>query len=237
MSLRELAGLLRRQWSAIIVVFVLTVAIALDFKHTKPLYQDTGNVLFSAPGSTKSYASTVPIDTLIVTAYANVDYMTSPAASLQVRRAGGLGQYQFSLVNFYNQEYPDYSKPLATLRASSYSPVVAQGTFDAALRVIDQILEEQQSAAGTPVDHRITASLVGGSSGPVPQVGYPKRTLAGLGLLALVAAYFLASALDRHRGWRNVLRIARRIPAEPPNSTAALLRLGRTTDLSWHECG
>jgi hypothetical protein len=215
MSFPELAWLARRHWIVMIVVLLLTMAVGFNFRHTSPLYQSTGTIYFSASLPGQLSTSTVSGGNLIVTADVIVNSVMSPAGALQVRKAGGTGDYQFGLVNFYNEQYPNYGEPAATLQASSYDPAVAEHTFAAALAVIQQSLQAKQAAVGTAADALISASLVGGSSGPVPQSGYPKRTYAGLGLLAIIAGYSVATALDRHPGWRAALHIRARIPARP----------------------
>lgn len=200
MTIGELARMARRQWIAMLVVLVATAAVAIGFRHTKPLYQDHGTVAFSAPPAEAS-----AIDSLIITAFVIVERMNSSEGAQLVYRAGGGADYQFSLVNFYNEEYPDYSVPLATLVTTSYSPLAAQRTFDAALRALEQDVEDQQAVLRVPAGARINTDLVGSSSGPIAQKGSPIRTFAGLALLALVAAYFVGTLLDRHRGWGSLL--------------------------------
>jgi hypothetical protein len=214
MSLRALARLARRHWIAMIVILLLTMAVGFDFRHASPLYQSTGTILFSASLPGQSNPDQVSGGDLIVTADVVVRSVMSPAGQLQVGQAGGTSDYQFGLVNFYNQQYPSYQEPAALLQASSRDPAVAARTFAAALAVIQRNLRARQAANRTPAGDRITAALTGGSSGPVPQTGYPKRTYAGLLLLAIIAAYSVATALDRHPSWRMPVR-AHRIPAKP----------------------
>jgi hypothetical protein len=223
MSFSELARLAWRHWIVVIVVLLLTAAVGLDFRHSKPLYQSTGTITFSAslPGQQPT-TSTVSTDDLIITANVLVNSVMSPSGALQVRKAGGMGDYQLALVNSYNEQYPSYQDPAATLQASSGDPAVAESTFAAALVVIQRNLLARQAAVGTSADALISASLNGGASGPVPQSGYPKRTYAGLGLLAVIAAYCMATALDRHPRWRTVarvrcwIRVGRRSSAQHP---------------------
>jgi hypothetical protein len=213
MSLLDLARLARRHWIVMIVMLLLTMAVGFDFRHTSPLYQSTGTILFAVSLPGQSNPDRISGNDLIVTADVVATSVMSPAGALQVRQAGGTGDYNFALVNFYNQQYPSYQEPAAILQASSRDPAVAERTFTAALAVIQQSLQARQAAANTPPADRISASLTGGSSGPVPLTGYPKRTYAGLLLLAIIAAYSVAIALDRHPRWRAPARIRSRMPA------------------------
>ena len=222
MSIPELARLARRHWIAMLVVVIVTAAVGFGFRHTKPMYQDSGTVLFSPTPSLQRPG--VGAQTLIVTADLMVVWLNGPQGTRQVFQAGGTGSYQFALVNSYDEEYPVYSEPLATLSATSYNPAVAQRTFEAALHVVQQELLAQQAAHGVPFVNRFHAYLVGNSTGPVAMTGYPKRTYAGLILLALMAAYFTGTLLDRHPGWRSALRarFRKRGGPQPPSHRTPL---------------
>lgn len=214
MSIPELASLARRQWIVVLIVILVTVAFAYHFKRAVPLNQDSGNLLFSTTPSLQAgqhKQPTVSIDPLIITADVMVDWLNSPQGARRVVQDGGTGGYQFGLVNFYDQEYPQYLQPLATLNTTSYSPIVAQRTFAAAMRAVQQELQAQQRAQGVPSYARISAYLVGSSTGPVSLSGYPKRTYVGLLLLALMAAYFGAKLLDRKPRWAAQLQVGHRL--------------------------
>ena len=210
MSIPELARMFRRHWVAMLVILIVTGAVALGFRHTTPLSQDSGNVAFSvAPG----LATGLETDTLIITADAMVRWLNSPQGTSRVLQQGGTSDYQFGLVNFYDQEYPVYAVPMATLTTTSYNPAVAQRTFNAALHAIQQELQKQQAIAGVPRGTRVSASVVGNSTGPVTLGGSRKRTYAGLALLAFMAAYFTGRLLDRYPGWRKLLPPPLRTPS------------------------
>jgi hypothetical protein len=210
MSIPELARMFRRHWVAMLIVVIVTGAVALNFRHTTPLSQDSGNVAFSvAPG----LATGLETDTLIITADTMVRWLNGPQGASSVLRQGGTDDYQFGLVNFYDQEYPVYAVPMATLTTTSYDPAVAQRTFNAAFHAIQQKLQTQQLIAGVPRGARVSASVVGSSTGPVTLDGSHKRTYAGLALLALMVAYFTGRLLDRHPSWRALLRPSLRGPS------------------------
>ena len=205
-----LGGLVRRQWIAFALVLFVTLGVGVVFKRSAPLYQSTGTIVFSLPRSMQTAASPIGSDNLIVTADVVATAVSGPQGARQVRAAGGTGGYQFGLVNFYDQEYPNYAQPIASLQAFSYQPAVAQQTFIATLRVVQERLRQQQVDAGALPRAFITASLTGGSPQPIPQSGYPKRTYIGLLFLGIVAAYLLAATLDRHPSWGARLRVLTR---------------------------
>ncbi len=111
----------------------------------------------------------------------------SPQIEREVARAGGTAPYSLTLVNLYNQDYPDYSYPEATLSANSPSRASTHRTYLIAKRTLINVLASWQARAGAPRHHRIMAQVTD-DSGPVARTGSPKRALGGLVLLALVAA-------------------------------------------------
>lgn len=192
-------ALLARHWVATGLVFLAAMGVGLGLTHSTPLYASTATVAFGIPQAMQKAGTPISSDNLIIAADVLADTMSAPTVTRQVYgAAGGGGQYQFGLVNFYDQEYPSYSQPLATLQATSFRPDAARRTFEAAYRAMQQRLAAQQAAAGTlPADY-ITANLLRGSSQPIPQSGYPKRTYIGVLFLGLVSAYFAALILERN---------------------------------------
>jgi|GEM_PF-2380732 len=59
--------------------------------------------------------------------------------------AGGIGHYDLELINSYNQDYPDYNYPYATLTATSPDAAETHWTFVLATRMINQVLTRQQA--------------------------------------------------------------------------------------------
>ncbi len=206
MSISQLAALAGRHRIAMLGVLVVTAAVAVGFRHTAPLYQDSGTVLFST-GTSNPNAIGAHGDDLIITADLIANRLSTSAAASEIEQAGGTGQYQFGLVNFYNEQYPNYSQPVATLGTTSYNPTVAAATFRAALQVINRELRSQQVLRGVRGDDMITAQLINGSSGPIALIGSPKRVYGALALLAIIIAYFIARFLDKHPEWRRHMRL------------------------------
>jgi hypothetical protein len=87
----------------------------------------------------------------------------------------------------YNEEYPNFGVPLATLTAASPVPADARRTFVVAARVLGRILAARQEQAGVPPRKRVSARILG-DSGPIIQTGSRARVFGGLALLAAIAA-------------------------------------------------
>ena len=125
----------------------------------------------------------------------------SPQSQRLVQAAGGTGDYTVAPVNLYNQQYPDYGVPEATITTTASSPEAAHSTYVIVVRQINNYLAAMQ--ARVQPRNRIITDVVG-DSGPIIQTGSLKRSYGGLILLTLVAFFMLAIFLDRHPGliWR-----------------------------------
>jgi hypothetical protein len=198
MTVQEIAALVRRHLLAISMVIVVAAGVAYYFKHTPLTYVESGTVVFAAP---KTVAYPNPYTTLsgglTGTAGIMAIIVMSPQGQQQIRSAGGTASYDAELVNLYNLEYPNYSDPFVTVTATSTNPAEVHQTFDIAAQLLERTLQEKQARAGVPEVDRITTHIVG-DTGLVPERGSSKRTLAGLLVLAIVAAFSVASFFDRH---------------------------------------
>jgi hypothetical protein len=222
MTVGEIAALVRRHWIATGVVFVLAIAALYTVKTSQPGYQETSTVIFVAP---KSNNFPNPYDSdadapLITTDEIVVRELMSPQSLRLVQAAGGTGDFSIELVNLYNQEYPDYGVPDATITTQASSWTATHTTYLVVARQLTNRLAELQ--ARVKPRNRIVANIVG-DSGPIIQTGSPKRAYAGLILLTLVAFFMLAIFLDRHRlAWRPArtsrpMTLARRPQASRPS--------------------
>jgi len=223
MTVGEMAALVRRHWIAAAVVLVLAVAALHSIKSSPPGYQESSTVIFIAPTSNNfpnpyDSAGDAP---LITTDEIVVRAMMSPQSKQLVQAAGGTGDFTVAMVNLYNQEYPDYSVPNATITTQASSPEAAHRTYVIVARQLTNRLAEMQ--AKVQPHNRIVTNIVG-DSGPIIQIGSPKRVYAGLILLTLIAFFMLAIFLDRHPGlaWRPVrarraVTLARRPQASGPS--------------------
>jgi hypothetical protein len=203
------ADAIRKRLRLAVVVVVLTVAAGLgyDIKSTPPMYLESAAVIFSLPPSQNAPNAYVSFTrSLITSGDAMAKILTSPQTQRQIRAAGGAPDVNMALINLYNEDYPDYGEPLATLTAKSHSAAAAHHTFMVSARLLGRLLSARQAQAGVLPRDRITAQIVA-DTGPVAQAGSPKRAFAGLALLALVVAVMMCSMVDRLLRWNPVLSL------------------------------
>jgi hypothetical protein len=139
---------------------------------------------------------------LITTDAVSVESLMGSQARVLMRQAGGVANFNLSLANFDNQDFPDYSYPLATLTTQSASPAAAYRTFNAALKVLQHLVAGLQ--AHVPQPDRISLIVVG-ATGPLRQPGSLKRSLAAIVLLTLIGMGMLSNFLNRNRNWLRIL--------------------------------
>ncbi len=187
------------RWPSIlasIFIFILTCYAGAAIVRTPPLYVESATVLFAAPPRVNSpalYARQAV--SLISTGTAIRQVLMSPRARSRIS-AGGTNSYDFELVNLYNQDYPNFGYPEATLTASSPRPASTERTYKLAKRALIGILARTQRRSGAPRGHRVVAHITD-VSGVVERSGSAKRALAGLLVLAVVVERTVAGTLNR----------------------------------------
>ncbi len=148
MSLLDIAALMRRHVVAVMIVLVLAAVLGYELKHAKPLYNDSATVVFKTSGNPFAFGNG-----FLVTADLMARSMMSPQSEQRVRQAGGTVDYNVSLVNLYNIEYPYYSLPYAGISVTAPDPVDAARTFSAVMNVLANELKERQAGDGiSPVN-------------------------------------------------------------------------------------
>lgn len=173
--------------AAIVLIVIVTAGLGYDVLSVPPVYAESATVLFSLPAyetSANAYSWLAP--SLITTGAAFSQIAMGPQSQGQIRAMGGVGSYDLELINSYNQDYPDYNFPDATLTATSADAAETHWTFVVATRLLNQLLAKRQAQAGVPAGDRITARIIA-DSGTMVQTGSRKRALAGLMLLAVIA--------------------------------------------------
>jgi hypothetical protein len=196
MSQRARRRIVSPRLCAVAGVLILGAVTAVAVEHGPPTYLESALVILVArdtPGL-DSPGSTVG-GSLITTSATMVQSLTSSRSVSQIREAGGTSNYSLALVNFYNLDYPEYSYPFATLTATAGTIAAARLTFSAVLRTFRRQLADRQ--AGVPSSGQISVRVVG-DTGPVLQPGSAKRSLAGLALLAVIAAVMVSRLARRH---------------------------------------
>jgi hypothetical protein len=210
-SISQILALMRRHRIAVIIVLVLAAAAAWDIKKSPPAYSESANVIFTAP-AVNPYSSFT--QDLISTAYVMTKEVLSPDSQQQIRTAGGTAAFTVGLVNLNNEQFPYYGDPYVTLTATSLDPAEAHRTFTIVAQMFQQLVATRQAQFHVPVVSRISTHLIS-DSGPIAQTGSPKRTYAGIIVLAIVTTFMVAIFLDRHPIWP---RIRSYFSRRPPRS-------------------
>jgi hypothetical protein len=177
----------RLRLALVVVVLLLAAGTGYDLKISRPTYLESATVEMSLPktqNAPNSYYMFAP--SLITSAEVMVQILMSPSAQRQIGAAGGDASVSLALVNLYNEEYPNFGVPLATLTAVSPVAADAHRTFVAAARVLSLLLAARQKQIKVPPRERISARILG-DSGPVVQTGSRARVFAGLALLTVLA--------------------------------------------------
>lgn len=217
MSLLDLAALMRRHAVAVTIVLVLAAVLGYELKHAKPPYNESSTVVFSTSADPFGVGNGV-----LVTADLMSRSMMSPQSEQLVRQAGGTVDYQVSLVNLYNIEYPDYSDPYVTISVTASDPVDAERTFSAVMHVLTNELKARQAGDGISPANQIDIKVLSATAGARPLTGYPKRTFGALAVLTVIAVFLVAAFLDRRpirlRNFRYFSRS--RLPAWPSEEGA-----------------
>jgi hypothetical protein len=172
----------------VVATFLLAAGVGYGIEINPPMYLESATVEFSLPktqNAPNAYYMFAP--SLITSGEAMVQILMSPAAQRRIGAAGRGARVSLALVNLYNEEYPYYGVPLATLTAASPVAADARRTFAAAARELGLVLAARQKQAGVPPRERISARILG-DSGPIVQAGSRTRVFGGLALLTAIAA-------------------------------------------------
>ena len=181
----------------ITLVLILGAGIGYLIHGAPPRYAESATVLFTTAGpvsAANGYAQ--PTTAMIVYGDDVSHIVMDPQSSARVKAAGGTAAYDLSLVNFFNQDYPRYDYPEAILSTSAASPLAAHRTFDAVVRVLDEVLAAEQGSQRVSQAERVVVRLAG-DSGVVAATGSRKRAAGAFLLLAAVLGASGLSAFDR----------------------------------------
>jgi hypothetical protein len=197
-SPQEILALVRRHVVAVGAVLVLAAGLGLYLQHRPPGYADSATVAFVAPknqGGLFGFGQSLLVADQVMTAS-----LSGPQGQEQVRQAGGTAKFSVELVNLSDEEFPNYSDPYATVSVISQDSAVAAKTYSAVLQVLQEDLSAIQARQGAKPNTWIHMHIIADSPapGPQPQRGSRDRILAGLAILGVIAAFMLATFLDRH---------------------------------------
>jgi hypothetical protein len=178
----------RLRLTLVLATLLLAAAAGRAIETSHPVYLEIATVELSLPktqNAPNAYYMFAP--SLIASSELMVRILMSPQVQRQIGAIGRGARVSLALVNLYNEEYPYFGFPLATLTAASPVPADAHRTFVAAARVLGLQLRAQQERLGVLPANRISARVLG-DSGPVVQTGSRARVFGGLALLAAIAA-------------------------------------------------
>jgi hypothetical protein len=217
---REAVQRRRLRLAAIVVVLFLAAGIRYEIASSPPVYAESASVVFSLPKSVNSAnAYIIFVSSLISSGQAMSQILMSPQAQRRISEAGGKADVSLALVNLYDEEYPNYGLPLATLTTSSTVAANVHETFVIAARELGQLLTGWQARVGVRPRNRISAEIIG-DTGPVVQAGSSKRVSAGLVVLALAGISTLWGFIDRRRArHRFHRRFSLRLPGQVVGGT------------------
>lgn len=193
MSLQEIAATARRHLAAVAITFILAIGLAYHIEHATPVYVDTATMAFTGPaGVFNGGASLLVIDEMVAKS------VMSQRGQARVTSSGGEAHYDVALVNLYNEDYPDYGDPYVTVTTTSRDPADVQHTFSVVTQLVQHDLAALQAQQNASPAYWIQLVTIAAPSGPVAQIGSRKRTLAGLFILTIIAAFMIATFLDHH---------------------------------------
>jgi len=200
-SIRELAALARRHVFAVCLILLATAGIAIDFRYTPAIYQETDVVAVGSEG----FMSVAPItadedflarNSLITTCQLLAMHLSGPEGEVQLRRAGVTGNLTVSVVNDSNADMPEYPYPDLSVSVAAWSPDSTHRQSIEAMRVIASDIAAFQANKHLPAYDLIVTYILS-DSGPISQRGSLIRTYAALVFLALVAMFCTCRFLDR----------------------------------------
>lgn len=218
MTARSYRSVMPWQVCAVVCVLAGSLAFGHNIEHEPKIYLESATVVFLTQKVPVDAAdSSITAVSLVTTAAIITKNMMSPQTQILVRRAGGTANFNLTLVNFYNQDYPEYNFPFAALTARGVDPVATRRTFEAAVRVLEQLVKERQ--ARISAKNTISMRIIGGGW-PMVQGGSLKRSFVALGLLAVIAISVLSGLVKKHWDWL-AIRWPRRSPARHRISRAS----------------
>ena len=210
-SIITIFAMLRRHLIAVAVVCLVAGGLGYHLLHEDPGYSDSGTMAITAPSAWGEGSAFTDLASLLTTEEVAGWYMMSPQGKQAVRATGGTASYDVAFYNSYTQQYPDFNSPYLIVTANSQDPTEVQTTFNTVIKVLVQDIANRQIQWGASPKELINATLTD-STGPVANKGSHKRTIIGLIVLVIIAAYMVARFLDRRRIRRFAL-IRDRIPA------------------------
>lgn len=197
------------QITAVAAAIILTALIGYQIKHTKSC-EEAATVVFTVKQSPAQVnASFDSVQSLTTTGAVMVQTLMSQDSRAIARQAGGTARFNADLVNYYNEDYPEYEYPFVTLVVQGSALVGVQTTFKIVVGMLRNMLSDRQAQAGVPKTQRITISVIDDTGAFVEQPSRG-RSYAALCVLSAIATgmslIFIRRLIPRGRARTSVSR-------------------------------
>jgi hypothetical protein len=226
----------RLRLTLLVATLLLAAGAGYDIEISPHMYLESATVELSLPkaqNAPNAYYMFAP--SLIASGEAMVQILMSPSVQRQIGATRRGDSVSLALVNLYNEEYPYYGVPLATLTAASPAAADTHHTFAVAAHALRLLLAAQQKQAGVPPRERISARILG-DSGPVIQTGSRARVFGGLALLAAMAVGLAWDGAGRWGAGAAPYALAARAAGRRPGSRGGGLSGSHQERLSRYHC-
>jgi hypothetical protein len=174
------------QITAVAAAMILTALMGYQIKHTKSC-EEAATVVFTVKQSPAQVnASFDSVQSLTTTGAVMVQTLMSQDSRAIARQAGGTARFNAELVNYYNEDYPDYEYPFVTLVVQGPALVGVHATFKIVVGMLKNMLSNRQAQAGVPRTQRITISVID-DTGAFVEEPSRVRSYAALCVLSAIA--------------------------------------------------
>jgi hypothetical protein len=173
------------QIAVVVFVIILTALMGHQITHTTR-YEEAATVVFTVRQSPAPVnASFESVQSLTATGEVMVQTLTSQDSRTIARRAGGTAAFNMEIINYSNEDYPQYSYPFATLAVQGPALDGVQATFKVVISMLKSGLYNYQARADAQKAQRITVSIID-DTGAVVEKPSHVRAYAALCLLSVI---------------------------------------------------
>ena len=173
------------QIAVVAVAIMLTALVGYQIKHTTD-YAETATVVFTVEHSSAQVnASFRVVESLTTTGEVMVQTLMSQDSHTTARRDGGTAAFNAEIINYFNEDFPEYGYPFATLAVQGPALEGVQTTFKVVIHMLDDMLSSKQAQADVPKAQRITISVLD-DTGPFLEKPSRERSYAALCLLSVL---------------------------------------------------
>jgi hypothetical protein len=173
------------QIAVVAVAIILTTLMSYQIKHITR-YEEGATVVFTVRQSPAPVnASFESVQSLTTTGEVMIQTLTSQDSRTIARRAGGTAAYNAEIINYSNEDFPQYSSPFATLMVQGPTLDGVRATFKIVIDMLKNGLYNYQVRADVQKAQRITVFVMG-DTGPVVEKPSHVRAYTALCLLSVI---------------------------------------------------